>query len=361
MVRQVAERLAGLFRDEKIDVICVLGGPYVGKTWLVNHILDSEKINSVEVFDNVNSYDEFENIMKHKFNSQKRYVIVGRLLQERCKELIENNLQVGYVNLYPMNYYEFSLAVPKVYNISNGDLLKMHMLVGGLPEVVKTFVQTGDIECVRQKQRQLFEYIKAILMAKGQKVINSVIEQELSDGSGFCIRKIDKNARDRDYGIVIEELISMGVIEKIDRLVSEDDRDVRKYRLSFYDLGIYSMIKDFDITNLCDRYGDRNKALIENFYYKELRTYIDKETEVIKYWKKYRAKAKIAIVIEKLDNREDKKYVTISLEDKVTGISRSAQAFMKEYSMTVPISVQMPTIDNVLEGQGVYYKISHIT
>ena len=52
MVRQVADKLASLFRDENIKVICVLGGPYVGKTWLVNHILETEKCNGIKVFDN---------------------------------------------------------------------------------------------------------------------------------------------------------------------------------------------------------------------------------------------------------------------------------------------------------------------
>ena len=361
MVRQVAERLASLFRDEKIQVICVLGGPFIGKTWLVNHILESEKNYSVEVFDNVNTYDEFEYIIKHKCNSLKRYVIVGRLLQEKCTELVGEDLQMEYVNIYPMNFREFSLAVPKAYNISNGELLKRYMLVGGLPEVVKNFVQTADIESVRKKQRQLFENIKAVLKVKGQKVIDSVIEQEVSGGSGFCIRKIDKNARERDYGSVIEELISMGLIEKVERLLSFDDRDVRGYRLSFYDMGIYSMIMELKDINLCNRYGEWDKRLLENFYYKEMRTYIDKQIDAIKYWKKYRGKAQIPIVIEKLGDKEDKRYVTISLLDKKVGISKSAQAFMREYPMTIPVSVLMPTIDNVLEGYGLYNKTSHIT
>ena len=42
MVRQVAKKLASLFCDEKIDVICVLGGPYVGKSWLVNSCISKD-------------------------------------------------------------------------------------------------------------------------------------------------------------------------------------------------------------------------------------------------------------------------------------------------------------------------------
>ena len=359
MVRQVAERLASLICDENIQVICVLGGPFVGKTWLVNHVLDSMNNACIKVYDNVNSYDAFREIIANKKDNIEKYIIVGRLLQVGCEEIIGKETNTAYVSMYPMNYSEFNLAVPKAYNISAIDLLKMYMLVGGLPEVVKMFTQTGHIERVRERQRQIYEKIREELSIKGQKIINSVIEQELSNGSGFCIRGIDKNARDRDYGHIIDELINMGVIEKVERLLSEDGLDVRKYKLSFYDLGIYSMIMNVNANHLDKNYGQGDKSLFENFYYKELRTYIDKQTEAIKYWKKYRAKAKLSIIIEGKDS--ENRYTLVSLEDKIRTIPRSVQSFIKEYPMAKYINVQMPIRDKVLDGHELYNKIRHIT
>ena len=62
MVRQVAKKLASLFCDEKIDVICVLGGPYVGKSWLVNSCISKD--DKIMVFDDINSYDDFLKLVK---------------------------------------------------------------------------------------------------------------------------------------------------------------------------------------------------------------------------------------------------------------------------------------------------------
>ena len=359
MVRQVAEKLASLFRDEKIQVICILGGPYVGKTWLVNHIYRTEKNDSIRIFDNVNTYDELEEIIAKKRNGLEKYVIVGRLDEERCKAIVGSDIVVEYLMLYPMNFREFRLAVPVSYNICESKLLKLYMLVGGLPDVVKTFVQTGDINSVRQKQCQLFEEINSKLTAKAQNVINEVIRQELSEGTGFCIRQIDKNAREREYAKIIEELVSDGLIEKVERYAPGYDIDARKYRLKFFDIGIYSMINDLQLDKICGRGEDWNKDLLYDFYSKVLRTYIDRKVETIKYWKKNRAKAKIHITIERLQG--EKRVIAISLIDKKKSISRSAMSFEQEYPASRSINVCMPTLDKVTDGYELYSKICHNT
>lgn len=358
MVRQVAEKLASLFRDEKIKVICVLGGPYVGKTWLVNHIYRTEKNISIRIFDNVNTYDEFEEIILEKRNGYEKYVIVGRLDEKRCKALIGSSLMVEYLMLYPMNFCEFRLAVPISYNIYISEMLKLYMMVGGLPEVVRTFVQTGDLDIVRQKQRKLFEEINCKLTVKAQNVIKEVIRQELSESTGFCVRQIDRNARERDYARIIEELISTGLIERIERYASVDDMDTRKYRLKFFDIGIYSMLNDLRLENICGRGEAWNKEMLYDFYGKELRTYIDRKVEVIKYWKKNRAKAKINIIIER--DREER-VVAVSLRDKKNSISKSTMSFIQEHPKSKSINIHMPTLDKVTDGRELYKRICHNT
>ena len=232
MVRQVAKRLAGLFCDEKIDVICVLGGPYVGKTWLVSYALEWTNKEYIKVFDNVNTYDEFENLVKQKSQENDKYVIVSRLGLDRCKEIVDGDMAIEYVMVYPMNYREFVLAMPVSFNIYSEELLKIYMMVGGLPEVVNTFIKTGDIDIVRNKQRELFQEMCNELTEKGQKLIYEVIRQELLDSTGFCIRQIANSARDREYARVIEELIGIGITERVKRLVIDADRGVRKYKLN---------------------------------------------------------------------------------------------------------------------------------
>ena len=359
MVRQVAERLASLFCDENIKVICVLGGPFVGKTWLVNYVLESENKDCIKVFDNVNTYDEFEEIIEQKEEDEK-YVIVGRLGLEGCKARVDKDVTAEYVMVYPMNYKEFVLAMPVSLNIYEIEMLKIYMMVGGLPEVVKMFVQTGDIDIVRDRQCQLLEEICNSLTVKARKVVDEVIKQELLDNPGFCVRQIDSNARDREYAQVIEELVNMGLIERYKRLLADGDGDRRKYKLKIYDIGIYSMALDLRICDLCSSVDDWNRNLLYDFYYKELRTYIDRSNCAIKYWRKCRAKAKIAIVMEKSEN-ENIRYMPVTFYDRRNSISRSAQSFIKDYSGTISISVPMPTKDKVTDGCELYKKMCNNT
>lgn len=79
--------------------------------------------------------------------------------------------KVDFLSLYPMDFYEFLTALGKQDLVSllemqdwslisamkstYIDLLRQYYFVGGMPEVVKTFIETQNIEQVRQTQRNL--------------------------------------------------------------------------------------------------------------------------------------------------------------------------------------------------------------
>ena len=100
--------------------------------------------------------------------------------------------------------------------------------------------------------------------------------------------------------------------------------------------------------------------LLYDFYYKELRTYINSSECVIKYWKKYRAKAKLAMVIEKYENHHIR-YIPILISDGNNSISKSVQSFSKEYSVTTPICIPVPNADKVIDGWELHEKICNNT
>lgn len=360
MVREVADRLASLFCDDKIEVICVLGAPYVGKTWLLNHIMGIKRSKEVRVFDDVNTYERFSEIIERKISDSRKYIVAGRLAEKKCKEIIDNKMTVEYVRVYPMNFSEFKVAIPKTYDIDQMGMLKIYMLVGGLPEAVRIFMESGNIDITRQKQGQLYAEIVSILTTKARKVIEAVVMQEISDSTGFSLRKIDSNAREREYAKIIEELLDIGLIEKIDRFAPKEDKEVRKYRLKLYDIGLYTMVCNLSVKDLFNWNDKSMQNILYDFYYRELRNYINIEIETIKYWKKDRAKAKIPMLIEKRVE-EEKVWIAVTLQDKEECLSRSVQSFIKEYPKTTVINVQIPTIDKVIDGQKLYYKISHNT
>lgn len=358
MIRQVAKRLASLFCDEKIDVICVLGGPYVGKSWLVNSYIS--KKNKLMVFDDINSYDDFLKLIKAQRISRVKYIIIGRLLEDGCRKLVDENINISYVIVYPINFAEFRGLIPKGNNIEPMEMLKMYMLVGGLPEVVKVFLDTGDVDKVRRKQIQLLNGLEEELGRKERAIIKSVIAQEQSKGTGFFLSKIDRNARKREYEESLKNLLDMGIIEKQWRFAPVENADVRKYRLYIYDIGLYLAAIGMDIQRFANCYEEWDKKVLYKFYLLDLRTYIDKSHEIIMYWNRHKGKANISIIIKRKCG-EDELLFPIGIKEKVELLDKSVQVFVKEYCDVRPINIGIPSIEKVEDGLDLYSKIRNIT
>ena len=82
--------------------------------------------------------------------------------------------KVEFLQLYPMNFYEFLCAVGEKplaellakgdYNLINAfsdkyiDLLKKYYYIGGMPEAVQCFIDTDDMYEVRVIQKELLNY-----------------------------------------------------------------------------------------------------------------------------------------------------------------------------------------------------------
>ncbi|MBQ5918392.1 MAG: ATP-binding protein [Lachnospiraceae bacterium] len=358
MVRQVAKKLASLFCDEKIDVICVLGGPYVGKSWLVNSCISKD--DKIMVFDDINSYDDFLKLVKAQRISHVKYIIIGRLLDEKCRQLVGEDKRIRYVNVYPMNFAEFRLAIPKNNCIEQMEMLKLYMLVGGLPEVVKVFLETGNIEKVRCKQLQLLGKLEGQMNRKERAIVKSVIVQEQCEATGFFLSKLDRNARKREYAEVLSGLLDMGIIEKQRRFAPKENLEVRKYKLYIYDMGLYLAAIGIDIKSFMNCHKSWDEKLLYKFYLLDLRTYIDKSQDGLMYWSRHKGKANISIII-KMKYGEDDLLFPIGIKEKVELLAKSTQVFIKEYDGVRPINVKIPSMEEVEDGQKLYDRMRNTT
>ena len=104
-------------------------------------------------------------------------VCAGSLLGVALKNQ-QISFPVGKVNrlqLYPMSFKEFVIAndradlidtfkgwptdreIPKLYTAPMEELLKNYYIVGGMPEVVKTWIETHDYEEVEEVQKEILD------------------------------------------------------------------------------------------------------------------------------------------------------------------------------------------------------------
>lgn len=155
------------------------------------------------------------------------YICSGSLLGVNYKSI--PSLPVGYestIYMYPMDFEEFCIAnsvqpeifaylkdcyegktmVRQVIHDTMLNLFKFYIIVGGMPDAVRTFVETKDIGKVVALQRDIVTQYLQDIIKYAQKDPNKItkifdeIPSQLDDKNRrFQLASLDKNARLRQY------------------------------------------------------------------------------------------------------------------------------------------------------------------
>ena len=134
-----------------------------------------------------------------------------------------------------------------------------YLCVGGLPDVVKTFISTRDMNQVRKEQRNLIEEYKddfakhlddkeeekvdLVLLAQINRVFDSLPSQLAKENKKFMVSKIDKKGSLEKYSSAIQWLVDYGLIERcynlsIPEFPLEGNKIEEIFKLFFTDIGL---------------------------------------------------------------------------------------------------------------------------
>ena len=183
--------------------------------------------------------------------------------------------KVNEINLYPMNFGEFLLAKgeseaykllqEKDYDTTNllhekyVDLLRQYYYVGGMPEAVRKYVETGALKEVRQIQKEILsgyerdfpkhaprEQVERIRM-----VWSSIPSQLFRDNKKFLYGALRPGARAKDFEMAIQWLDDSGVICKVPRctkpaLPLQIYEDLNAFKLYLLDIGLLGAMVSTD-------------------------------------------------------------------------------------------------------------------
>ncbi len=183
--------------------------------------------NSVIVFDEVQQYPPARQLIKYLVADRRYdYIETGSLitLSQNNKDIVIPS-EEEHVEMFPLDFEEFLWAmgdettVPTLKTFFEkrsplGQALhrrvmndfRKYMLIGGMPQPVAEFVETGDMEQVdRIKRRILTLYREDVVkFAKGYEsrvfaVFDQIPSQLMKQRKRFVLSSIDKNARSRTY------------------------------------------------------------------------------------------------------------------------------------------------------------------
>lgn len=131
------------------------------------------------------------------------------------------------------------------------ELFRDYVIIGGMPEVVATYIRNKNFSGTLAIQRQLLKdyeeditkYVEGLDKAKVKAVYNHISTFLAKENKRFQITKIGKNARNRDYIGCVEWLADAGVVNicyclNHPELPLKGNYDSKLYKIYFKDTGL---------------------------------------------------------------------------------------------------------------------------
>lgn len=224
-------------------------------------------------FDELQEYPDCATSLK-SFKQDGRYdVICSGSLMGLYYQQIESN-SVGYktdYEMYSLDFEEFLWAkgydehfINDLYQhmvelkpLSNmqmdvlGGLFSDYMILGGMPEVVSRYIESGQFSGLLQLQRQLLQdyeeditkYASGFDKAKVLAVYRHITTFLAAENKRFQVTKIARGARNREYIGAVEWLANAGIINicyclQTPSLPLKGNYDAKLYKVYYRDTGL---------------------------------------------------------------------------------------------------------------------------
>ena len=228
------------------------------------------------VIDEIHELSKGLTALKYFAESEREYhvAVAGSLLGLQIHE--GTDFPVGKVDelyIHPMSFQEFLTALDKDIMVSQinehsweetiplhekfVELLRQYYYTGGMPEVVKRYVETGDLAKVRSLQNTILKgYMRDISKHAPKEEVNrihavweSLPSQLARENKKFIYGTLKKGARAKEYEKAIQWLIDSGLIMKVNKvkqttLPLKFYEDYSAFKLFALDLGLLGAMSD---------------------------------------------------------------------------------------------------------------------
>ena len=230
------------------------------------------------ILDEVQEIPEAIEALKYFCESAPQYhiAVAGSLLGISLHRNVSYPVgKVNEIDIYPMSYREFLLAKGEEqvcrlleehhFDITNllhekyVGLLREYYYVGGMPEAVKSYVESGALQEVRKIQKEILNGYERDFSKHAPKdeverirqVWRSIPSQLFKDNKKFIYGALRHGARAKDFEMAIEWLADSGLLYKIPRctklaLPLSIYEDLSAFKLYLLDVGLLGAMVDTD-------------------------------------------------------------------------------------------------------------------
>lgn len=324
--------------------------------------------NTLLIFDEVQEVPKALSSLKYFNETAPEYQIVcaGSLLGIALHQGTSFPVgKVEFMDLYPLSFTEFMRAMGKeqfvdlldkgdfematMFRQDYVDLLKYYYYVGGMPEVVQSFVDNRDFNEAREIQERILaayeqdfsKHAPNEAVPRIRMLWNSIPAQLTKENKKFIYGIIKEGARAKDYETALMWLTDCGLVHKVYRVTAPSIplkayEDLKAFKLFLADVGLLGCMVRLNQSVLLDGnelFKEFKGALTEQYVLQQLKTVKGVDTY---YWTNDRGNAEIDFLID-----TGNEVVPIEVKAETNLKAKSLKTFCEKYNPKMAIRTSM--------------------
>ena len=232
-------------------------------------------------------------------------IVAGSLLGLSLHEGVSYPVgKVEELRMYPMTFHEFLRALGntklvEVLEERNWDVVNMlqseyisqlrqYYYVGGMPSVVKAYVERKSLKEVRSIQRQILQdyrrdfskHAPAREVSRINLVWDSIPAQLAKENKKFIYGAVKKSGRASEFELAIQWLVDAGLVYKVQRINTprlpfKFYEDFNAFKLYMLDVGLMGAMAETSAESMLvgnDVFSEYKGAFTELYVYTQLKT-----------------------------------------------------------------------------------------
>ena len=409
MYRELIEKLINWKNSEKRKPLIIRGARQVGKTWIMKEFgnkyykkmayinfdnnnrmkalfeqdldveriiqglkiesgVDIDKENTLIIFDEVQEVPNALSSLKYFCENAEQYHVIaaGSLLGVAMHQ--GTSFPVGkvyFLDLYPLNFYEFLLAMDEkdivevikskdivlleIFNEKIKEYLKQYMYIGGMPEAVEEYRTTQSFIKVREVQERLLsayeqdfsKHAPSNIVPRIRQLWNNIPTQLAKENKKFIYGLVREGARAREYEIALSWLIDCGLVYQVNRVNTCKTpliayQDFNAFKLYLLDVGLLCAMANLSVEILLegnDIFEEFKGSLTEQFVLNELKANL---AIPIFYWSSEKGNAELDYIIQ-LGNKN----IPIEVKSSINLQAKSLKVFIEKYNTKINVRTAM--------------------
>ena len=212
--------------------------------------------------------------------------------------------KIETITLFPMNFYEFLLALNsmlamhlkesafqddalKTFSTQLEEMFRDYQIVGGMPEVVQSWIDDKSIEMVDKLQSRIINSYKSSFAKfkpisttpKYNALWNAIPAQLAKENRKFIFSKVKKSWRAKDLEDALYKLVRSGLVHKVEHIEKPDIPlssyvEHTHFKLYMCDVGLLRSTASIPASVILDtsgKYKEIKGAMVENIVCCELK------------------------------------------------------------------------------------------